>query len=116
MDDARAFVRRERRRGRHYDGVVLDPPTYGHGDGAWRIDTDLVPLLEDLAALAGPKPAFVVLSAHTPGYDGERLAALMREPFNVDAGGADLELVARSGNVLRLGAWARHPGRTAVRR
>lgn len=116
VDDARAFVRRERRRGRHYDGVVLDPPTYGHGDGAWRIDTDLVPLLEDLAALAGPKPAFVVLSAHTPGYDGERLAALMREPFNVDAGGADLELVARSGNVLRLGAWARHPGRTAVRR
>ena len=115
VDDARAFVRRERRRGRHYDGVVLDPPTYGHGNGAWQIDADLAPLLEDLVALAGPKPAFVLLSAHTPGYDGDRLAALVREAFNVDAGGAALELIARSGNVLRLGAWARHPGRTPLR-
>jgi len=42
--------------GAPYDGVVLDPPTYGHGNGAWRIETDLEPLLEDLAALAGPRP------------------------------------------------------------
>jgi len=116
VDDARAFVRRERRRGRHYDGVVLDPPTYGHGNGAWQIDADLEPLLEDLVALAGPRPAFVLLSAHTPGYDGDRLAALVREAFNVDAAGAALELIARTGNVLRLGAWARHPGRTALPR
>ena len=53
VDDARAFVRRERRRGRRYDGVVLDPPSYGHGMGAWRIDEDLPALLEDLAALSG---------------------------------------------------------------
>jgi 23S rRNA (cytosine1962-C5)-methyltransferase len=115
VDDARAFVRRERRRGRHYDGVVLDPPTYGHGNGAWQIETDLEPLLEDLAALVGPKPALATLSAHTPGFDGERLAALLREHLAVDAAGANLELVARTGNVLRLGSWARHPGRTRER-
>ncbi len=115
VDDARAFVRRERRRGRRYDGVVLDPPTYGHGTAAWQIETDLEPLLEDLAALVGPRPSLAVLSAHTPGYDGERLAALLREHLGVDAAGQDLDLVARTGNVLRLGSWARHPGRTQLR-
>ncbi len=112
VDDARAFVRRERRRGRRYDGVVLDPPTYGHGNGAWGIEADLAPLLEDLAALAGPRPAFVLLSAHTPGYEGARLAGLVRDHLDVDAAGEELQLVARTGNVLRLGGRARHPGRT----
>ncbi len=47
-----------------------------------------------------------LLSAHTPGYDGERLAALLREHLGVAATGAELRLTATSGNVLRLGAWA----------
>ena len=111
VDDARAFVRRERRRGRHYDALVVDPPTYGHGNGAWQIESDLEPLLDDLAALAGPRPAFVLLSAHTPGFDGARLAALIRDRLGVDAAGQELELIARTGNVLRLGSWARSPAR-----
>lgn len=105
-EDARAFVRRERRRGRRYDGLVLDPPTYGHGDGAWQLLEDLPALLEDLAAICGPRPSFVVLSAHTLGFDGERLAALLREYFGVAADGAPLALDSRSGNRLELGAWA----------
>lgn len=115
VEDARAFVRRERRRGRHYDGVVLDPPSYGHGDGAWRIDGDLPALVEDLAAVAGPRPAFVVLSAHTPGWDGERLAALVRDGFGITADGEPLGLRAKSGAELALGAWARGTGQGAVR-
>jgi 23S rRNA (cytosine1962-C5)-methyltransferase len=109
VDDARAFVRRERRRGRHYDGVVLDPPSYGHGTGAWEIERDLEPLLEDVAALLGPKPAFAVLSAHTQGYDGELLAALVRSHLSVAADGEALTLRARSGATLPLGAWAHGP-------
>jgi 23S rRNA (cytosine1962-C5)-methyltransferase len=107
VDDVRDFARRERRRGRHYDGVVLDPPTYGHGAGAWQIDDDLEGLLEDLAALAGPRPAFVAFSAHTPAYDGERLGALVRDAFGVPAEGEALVLRARTGATLGLGAWAR---------
>jgi 23S rRNA (cytosine1962-C5)-methyltransferase len=72
VDDVRAVLRRERRRGRRYDGVVVDPPTYGHGPNPWKIETDLEPLLDDLAALLGPRPGIVLLSAHTPGFDGER--------------------------------------------
>ncbi len=111
VDDARAFVRRERRRGRHYDGVVLDPPTYGHGDGAWRIESDLEPLLADLAALAGPRPSLVLLSAHTPGFEGDRLGALVREHFGVPAEGEAMIVDSRLGSRLPLGAWARGPHR-----
>jgi 23S rRNA (cytosine1962-C5)-methyltransferase len=52
-DDAAAFVRREGRRGRRYDGVILDPPKYGRGPGGevWRLETDLAQLLADCAAL-----------------------------------------------------------------
>ncbi len=106
-EDARAYVRRERRRGRHYDGIILDPPTYGHGDGAWQIETDLPALLDDLLALCGPRPSLFVLSAHTPGYDGDRLAAMVREHIGVGADGAPLALDSRAGNRLELGAWAR---------
>ena len=105
-DDARSFVRRERRRGRRYDGVVIDPPSYGHGEGTWRVDSDLASLLDDVASLVGPSPAFVLLTAHTPGYGGERLASLVREHFNVPADGRDFLIHARSGARLRLGAWA----------
>lgn len=108
VDDARGFVRRERRRGRMYDGVILDPPSWGHGTGAWRLEDDLAPLLENVAALLGPRPSLVVLSAHTPGYDGDRLAAAVREHLGVDASPAALDLVARSGAILRLGAAARY--------
>jgi len=109
VDDVRSFVRRERRRGRRYDGVVLDPPTYGHGVSAWEIEAALPELLDDLAALCGPRPAFALLSAHTPGYGGDRLAALLREHLVVAAEGIALTLEARSGNRLPLGAWA-HAG------
>lgn len=111
VDDTRSFVRRERRRGRAYDGVIIDPPSYGHGDKPWRIAEDLEPLLDDLAAVLGPRPAFAVLAAHTPGFGGEGLAALLRDHLGVAATAGEARLVALSGNVLGLGAWARSPGR-----
>ncbi|MCJ7710442.1 MAG: class I SAM-dependent methyltransferase, partial [Chloroflexi bacterium] len=111
VDDARAFVLRERRRGRHYDGVILDPPSYGHGTGTWRIDDHLPALLADLAALVGPRPSFVLLSAHTPGYDGDRLGAMVREHFGVPSTGEPLVLESRAGSRLPLGAWAHSPVR-----
>ena len=110
-DDVRTVMRRERRRGRTYDGVVVDPPSYGHGAAAWKIETDLPLLLDDIAALLGPRPGLVLLTAHTPGFDGERLAALCREHLGVAAGSGEMFLTATSGNVLRLGSWARTPAR-----
>jgi 23S rRNA (cytosine1962-C5)-methyltransferase len=69
VEDAATFVAREVRRGRSYDAVVVDPPSYGHAPrgGAWRLDGGLVVLLEGCAALTGPMPGLVVLTAHTTG-------------------------------------------------
>ena len=112
VDDVEGFVAREIRRERRYDGVVLDPPSYGHGRGgrAWRLDERLGALLADCARVTARDPAFVILSAHTPGFDPDRLAdeltvAFDRHPRDVEAG--ELALHARSGAALRLGAWAR---------
>ena len=116
VDDIEAFVGREGRRGRRYDGLVLDPPSYGHGAGgrSWKLAERLPGLLASCAALTGYRPAFVVLSAHTPGFGPDRLAdelavAFRRRVADVDAG--DLGLRAHSGAHLRLGAYARIIGR-----
>jgi 23S rRNA (cytosine1962-C5)-methyltransferase len=113
VDDVEAFVAREQRRERRYDAVILDPPSYGHGSrggGSWRLDERLAGLLTTCAALTGGDPAFVVLTAHTPGFGPDRLATELSRAFgrserDVDAG--ELGLRARSGAHLRLGAYAR---------
>ena len=105
VDDAAAFVRREIRRGHRYDGILLDPPSYGHGAGAWRIREDLPALLDDLARVADPR-GFGLLTTHTPGLDGEALARLVRERFGAAATHDALELRSPEGAVLRAGSAA----------
>jgi 23S rRNA (cytosine1962-C5)-methyltransferase len=114
VDDAVAFTAREIRRGRRYAGVVLDPPSYGHGpgSGAWRIEVDLASLLGGVTRVLEPG-GFVLLTAHTPGFDADRLAhdlgrALGRLPDAVEAG--DLALETADGRRLELGAFARSAG------
>lgn len=108
VDDAEAFVAREVRRGRRYAGVVLDPPAYGHGSGgpkrAWRLEEGLDRLLSSVARL---EPRFVLLTAHSVGWDGEGLADALGATFprgHETAG--PLELRAASGATLPLGAFA----------
>ena len=110
VDDVATFVARESRRGRRYDGVVLDPPSYGHGAGrrTWRIAADLTALLELLAGLI-PEPQIVLLTTHTPGWDAGRLAELVTTAFGIEAEPGDLRLEARTGRVLPLGGYARWP-------
>jgi 23S rRNA (cytosine1962-C5)-methyltransferase len=115
VDDAAAFVRRELRRGRGYDGVLLDPPSYGHGPGGrtWRIEADLPSLLDRCAELVGGSDGFLLLTAHTPGFGQDRLAELMATALGVPEGVVErgaLRLPATTGRVLELGAFARWPG------
>jgi 23S rRNA (cytosine1962-C5)-methyltransferase len=108
VDDARAFVAREIRRDRRYDGVVLDPPTYGHGPSgkAWRVDDDLEPLLVDIRGLLAPD-GFILLTAHAVATTPDALGAHLGREAEV----GELVLDATSGARLRLGAFARLDGR-----
>ena len=116
VDDAAAFVARELRRGRRYDGVVLDPPSYGHGAGgrSWRLEDDLPRLLDQVAELVGGPRGFVLLTAHTPGFWPDRLAEELAVSLGAPDAGIErgpLTLTARSGATLDLGAFARWPGK-----
>lgn len=70
VDDAHKFLNREIRRGRRYDGIILDPPTYGRGGNGetYKIERDLTETLRLCRALLSDSPLFLLLSAHTPGH------------------------------------------------
>ena len=115
VDDATAFTGREVRRGRRYAGVVLDPPTYGHGPGAgaWRIGDDLAPLLEAIAGLLAPD-GFLLLTAHTPELGPERLAGAVgpraRPADRARSRPATSTSTTPDGRRAELGAFARSSG------
>lgn len=69
VDDAHKFMRREIRRGRKYEAVILDPPTFGRGAGGemYKIERDLQETLGLVKDLLADRPAFVLFSSHTPG-------------------------------------------------
>jgi 23S rRNA (cytosine1962-C5)-methyltransferase len=106
VDDAAAFVAREARRGRVYDGLVLDPPAFGRaGSREWRLEDDLPDLLAACRAIAKPD-AFLLLTAHSEEVDGRRLGQLVRAAFRGQIQAVDvapLDLTARSGAHLALG-------------
>ena len=114
VDDALGFTEREGRRGRAYAGIVLDPPTWGHGPGArpWRLEEDLDQLLATCARVIEPN-GFALLTAHTPGFDADRLAALLhdhREAARSPIQAGDLAVATSDGRPLQLGAFARTTG------
>jgi 23S rRNA (cytosine1962-C5)-methyltransferase len=110
VDDALDFVRREGRRRRRYTGIVLDPPSYGHGPGGrrWALVEALPELLDAIANVAESE-AFVLLTAHSTGLTTEDLAAALDTALgrarHLEA--EPVSLVATSGAVLPLGVAAR---------
>jgi 23S rRNA (cytosine1962-C5)-methyltransferase len=113
VDDAAAFVAREARRGRRYDGFVLDPPSFGHaGRRTWVLADELADLLAACRAIAADD-AFVLLTAHSTGLDGHDLRQALRFSFAFAPGAAievaPQELEATSGARLELG-WAARLG------
>ena len=114
VDDARAFAEREVRRGRRYAGIVLDPPTYGHGPGAtaWQIERDLAGLLRTCRSLLD-EAGFVLLTAHSEGFGPERLGAELAAGLGTAAGRVEtggLDLLTPDGRRLGLGSFARLAG------
>ena len=116
LDDAPAFAAREIRRGKRYDGVILDPPAYGHSPTGktFRADRDLAPLLENCCALLSDRPAFLVLNGYaqhdTPASFHRLLSGVLRaktalREFKINA--AELDLSTPDGRTLSTGTVAR---------
>ena len=112
VDDAAGFVAREGRRGREYDGLVLDPPSYGHGEHGgrpWRIEADLPPLLDACRSIVRDD-GFVLLTAHTEDLGADRLGDALAAAWGDRADGieiGELGLDSEAGGRLELGAFAR---------
>jgi 23S rRNA (cytosine1962-C5)-methyltransferase len=112
-EDAVKFAKREIRRGNRYDAVILDPPSYGHGAHGepWRLAEDLPRLLDLCAELTAPRPRFVLLTCHTPGFSPARLQNLLATAFgSAQVVAAPLVLVASTGQALPSGVAARWAG------
>ena len=81
VDDVIKFLQREVRRGRTYDGIILDPPTFGRGSKGevFKIEKDLPEILRLCFSLLSKNPSFVILSSHTPGYTPLALHHLLKQ-------------------------------------
>lgn len=111
LDDVLKFLAREARRGRRYDGVILDPPTFGRGPKGeiYKIEQAVVETINACLKVLSEEPLFLLMSSHTPGYTPTVLSNLLVDL--VPAGG-DVEagemLLTGTDDVLPLpsGAWA----------
>jgi 23S rRNA (cytosine1962-C5)-methyltransferase len=88
-DDVTKFVAREQRRGRQYDGIILDPPSYGKGPKGekWILEEHLVHLFELLLPLMSATPRFVLFTCHTLGFSPALMKNLL-VPWPARFGGA----------------------------
>jgi 23S rRNA (cytosine1962-C5)-methyltransferase len=69
VDDCGKFIQREIRRGRRYDGIIMDPPSYGRGPSGeiWKMESSFYPFLLETAKLLTDNPLFVIINSYTTG-------------------------------------------------
>lgn len=82
-DDAHKFMKRELRRGRKYDAIILDPPTFGRGASGemYKIERDLKETLSLVKDLLSDAPLFVLFSSHTPGLSAQVAENILGQLF-----------------------------------
>jgi 23S rRNA (cytosine1962-C5)-methyltransferase len=88
VDDATKFTAREVRRGRRYDGILLDPPKFGRGPTGevWRLEENLAPLLADCRKLLDENSRFLVLTVYAVRMSALAIGELVKQTF-ADLGG-----------------------------
>ena len=69
VDDCAKFVEREIRRGKTYDAIIMDPPSYGRGPSGevWKLEENLYPFVRLCAQVLSDRPLFVILNSYTTG-------------------------------------------------
>ena len=111
VEDALKFVKRQMRRGTLYQGIILDPPAYGHGPEGerWKLDECLFELLQACNAILAPHNSFVLLNLYSNGYSAVLADSLVRSAFGTAGAASFGELIIedRFGKHLPLSVFAR---------
>ncbi len=83
VEDCTRFLKRELKRKKKYDGVILDPPTFGRGTKGeiWKLEDGVRELLRLLAGLTDSRPSLIHMSSHSPGFTPLVLENLVSESF-----------------------------------
>ena len=113
VDDALKFVQREQRRGNLYQGILMDPPSYGRGTGGevWKLEDTLYQLVTACAQVLAPDALFMLVNSYTTGLQPAVLANILRMALSgrggkVEAGEVALPM-GDGPNVLPCGASGR---------
>lgn len=113
LDDARAFVKREIKRGRRYDGLIMDPPAFGHGPKGemWKIEEHLAELFDLCLAVLSNQPLFFLINGYASGYSSiayaNNLLPLVKKYDGEIARGELTIAESNSGRLLPCGIFAR---------
>ena len=114
VDDCTKFVEREIRRGNHYDGIIMDPPSYGRGPKGeiWKIEENIFPFVELTAKLLSDKPLFFLINSYTTGLQPAVLSYMLnltvKKQFGGKVAAEEIGLpVSGTGLVLPCGASGR---------
>jgi 23S rRNA (cytosine1962-C5)-methyltransferase len=105
LDDAGKFVRREIRRGRRYEALLLDPPSFGRGPGreVWKVERQLPELLADCARLLSERALFAILTMYNIEASALTAGNLLTEALAGRSGGVRVgELAVRQAGTKRL--------------
>lgn len=111
VDDVIKFVAREQRRGKTYDAVIMDPPSYGRGPSGevWKIENELYPLVCECVKILSDKPLFFLINSYTTGLSASVLENILSLTVKKKFGGrvtADevgIPMSAKSGLCLPCG-------------
>ncbi|MBO5022345.1 MAG: class I SAM-dependent methyltransferase [Clostridia bacterium] len=90
IDDCKKFIEREIRRGNRYDGIIMDPPSYGRGTNGemWKLEDNLFDFVELTKQVLSDNPLFVLISSYTTGLQASVLSNILTLIFgegNIDA-------------------------------
>jgi len=116
IEDVLVFLKREIKRGRRYDAIIMDPPSFGHGpkDELWKIEEHFLMLMKLCKEILSDKPLFVVINGYTAGYSPiayqNNLIEMMKEhKGNIEIGELVIE-ESDSERLLPCGIFARWSG------
>ncbi len=113
VEDALRFVQRELRRGNSYDGILMDPPSYGRGPSGevWKLENELYGLIETCAKALSEEPLFFLINSYTTGFQASVLSNMLEKCVTPRFGGRtdseELCLPVTTSGVLPCGASGR---------